>query len=229
MRFLHSVARLYNTNFDRRPVATLVVTNGVLNTIADVLAQYSTIIMHNPTPQSPTPAYDPVRTLRFATFGMGMGPIIGRWMRFLERAIPIPAKASLGTAGKGAGGILTGPAGASAGVGKGSGEGIQLVKRVVADQAIMAPIGLVLFVGSMGIMEGHSTEEIKEKFQDIYVSAILANWKIWPAIQGINFKLMPIQYRVPFQSTCGIAWTLYLSLLNAKGNKDLETHQTHQV
>lgn len=91
-------------------------------------------------------------------------------------------------------------------------------------------------------MEGHSTEEIKEKFQDvrffvvvsfafllnqpffffffsyvqIYVSAILANWKIWPAIQGINFKLMPIQYRVPFQSTCGIAWTLYLSLLNAK-------------
>lgn len=91
----------------------------------------------------------------------------------------------------------------------------------------------------MGIMEGHSTEEIKEKFQDvrffvvsfafllnqpffflsyvqIYVSAILANWKIWPAIQGINFKLMPIQYRVPFQSTCGIAWTLYLSLLNAK-------------
>lgn len=93
--------------------------------------------MHNPTPQTPTPAYDPLRTLRFAIFGMGMGPIIGRWMRFLERAIPIPAKATLGRAGKGAGGILTGPAGASAGVGKGSGEGIQLVKRVVADQIIM--------------------------------------------------------------------------------------------
>lgn len=93
--------------------------------------------MHNPTPQSPTPTYDPYRTLRFAVFGMGMGPIIGRWMRFLERAIPIPAKASLGTAGKGAGGILTGPAGASAGVGKASGEGIQLVKRVVADQTVM--------------------------------------------------------------------------------------------
>ncbi|XAO21957.1 hypothetical protein I312_100718 [Cryptococcus bacillisporus CA1280] len=229
MRLFHSLGRLYNTNFDRRPVATLVVTNGVLNTIADVLAQCSTIVMHNPTPQTPTPTYDPYRTLRFAVFGMGMGPIIGRWMRFLERAIPIPAKASLGTAGKGAGGILTGPAGASAGVGKASGEGIQLVKRVVADQTVMAPIGLVIFVGSMGVMEGHTVEEIKEKFQDIYVPAILANWKIWPIIQGINFKLMPIQYRVPFQSTCGIAWTLYLSLLNAKGNKDLETHHTHQV
>lgn len=40
MRFLRSVARLYNTNFDRRPVATLVVTNGVLNTIADVLVSF---------------------------------------------------------------------------------------------------------------------------------------------------------------------------------------------
>lgn len=45
MRLLHSVARLYNTNFDRRPVATLVVTNGVLNTIADVLVSSRT---HSP-------------------------------------------------------------------------------------------------------------------------------------------------------------------------------------
>ena len=27
---------------------------------------------------------------------------------------------------------------------------------------------------------------------------------------------MPLPYRVPFQSTCGVFWTLYLSLLNAK-------------
>lgn len=45
MRLLHSFARLYNTNFDRRPVATLVVTNGVLNTIADVLVSSRT---HSP-------------------------------------------------------------------------------------------------------------------------------------------------------------------------------------
>ena len=50
-------------------------------------------------------------------------------------------------------------------------------------------------------------------------AALIANWKVWPLIQTINFKLMPLQYRVPFQSTCGIAWTLYLSLLNAKSVK----------
>lgn len=47
-------------------------------------------------------------------------------------------------------------------------------------------------------------------------AALLANWKVWPLIQTVNFKLMPLQYRVPFQSTCGIAWVLYLSLLNSR-------------
>ena len=47
-------------------------------------------------------------------------------------------------------------------------------------------------------------------------AALVTNWKVWPLIQGINFKLMPLQYRVPIQSTCGIAWTLYLSLLNSR-------------
>lgn len=27
---------------------------------------------------------------------------------------------------------------------------------------------------------------------------------------------MPLPYRVPFQSTCGVFWTLYLSLLNSR-------------
>ena len=35
-------------------------------------------------------------------------------------------------------------------------------------------------------------------------------------VQLINFRFMPLAYRVPFQSTCGVFWTLYLSLLNAK-------------
>jgi protein Mpv17 len=47
-------------------------------------------------------------------------------------------------------------------------------------------------------------------------AALIANWKVWPLIQTINFKVMPLPYRVPFQSTCGIGWVLYLSLLNAR-------------
>ena len=34
--------------------------------------------------------------------------------------------------------------------------------------------------------------------------------------QLINFRYMPLPYRVPFQSTCGVFWTLYLSIANSK-------------
>lgn len=39
---------------------------------------------------------------------------------------------------------------------------------------------------------------------------------IFLPIQLVNFRFMPLPYRVPFQSSCGVFWTLYLSLLNAK-------------
>lgn len=99
-----------------------------------------------------------------------------------------------------------------------------LGKRVLADQAFMAPVGLVLFIASMGIMEGRTTRELKEKYQDVrrrdafrrlahstpdvdpppfsppalqmFVPAILANWTVWPFIQLVNFRYMPLAYRV---------------------------------
>ncbi|CCA69143.1 related to glomerulosclerosis protein Mpv17 [Serendipita indica DSM 11827] len=76
-------------------------------------------------------------------------------------------------------------------------------------------IGLFVFLGSMGVMEGHSSGAIKQKYIDLYPPAIKANWTVWPVIQFVNFRFMPLPYRVPFQATCGVFWTLYLSLLNS--------------
>jgi len=80
----------------------------------------------------------------------------------------------------------------------------------------MAPIGLLVFIGSMGIMEGCSVDQIREKYGDMYIPALFANWRVWPLAQLINFRYMPLPYRVPFQSTCGVLWTIYLSILNSQ-------------
>lgn len=53
----------------------------------------------------------------------------------------------------------------------------------------------------------------------MYLPALTANWKVWPAIQLFNFRFVPLRFRVPFTSSCGIAWTLYLSLLAAAKGK----------
>lgn len=68
--------------------------------------------LHKPTADSPTPAsFDIERTIRFAIFGMAMGPLIGRWMKVLDRGFPMRAG--------------------------GKGNGLQLAKRVAADQLVM--------------------------------------------------------------------------------------------
>jgi len=172
--------------------------------VADVVAQTAQMIFTTPgsdvprTPEFNPPKpqrYDLQRTIRFAAFGIGMGPLIGRWNVFLEKNFPLRT----------VGGSRSGTVDLKA-----------LGKRVFADQSFMAPLGLVIFVGSMGKMEGRSNAGIKQKYSDMFMPALAANWKVWPAIQLINFRFMPLAYRVPFQASCGVFWTLYLSLLNAR-------------
>jgi len=186
-------ARAYQQSFDSHPYSTLAFTNGALNAVGDFVAQTAQILADSSDDHRQT-RYDPSRTFRFFCFGFGMGPLIGRWNTFLEHRFPLRlghisthSKVSLSS----------------------------LTKRVSCDQLIMAPVGLALFLGSMGLMEGRDNNHIRGKFEDIYNHALLANWKVWPLAQLINFRFMPLPYRVPFQSSCGVFWTLYLSLLNS--------------
>jgi len=136
------------------------------------------------------------------------GPLLGRWNVFLERRFPLRAWRTQHRVSFRA-----------------------LSKRVAADQLIMAPIGLVIFVGSMGVMERRSASQIREKYADMFAPALLTNWKVWPIAQMINFRYMPLPFRIPFQSCCGVFWTLYLSILNAKEDdkQDRETELRRTV
>ena len=83
------------------------------------------------------------------------------------------------------------------------------------DQLIFAPIGLSIFFTFMTVAEGGGRRAIIKKFQDVYVPALRANYLLWPAVQMLNFRVLPIQFQIPFVSGIGIAWTAYLSLTNS--------------
>ncbi|KAF8845397.1 hypothetical protein BDN67DRAFT_919911 [Paxillus ammoniavirescens] len=185
-----TIARAYQYFFDTHPNRTLAVTGGTLNAFGDIVAQLSQNALAGD--HERRPGWDASRTLRFFCFGCGMGPLLGRWNLLLERRFPLRRRRTHRVSLK------------------------ALSKRVAADQFVMAPLGLAIFVGSIGIMEGRSTNQIREKYADMYATALLTNWKIWPIAQLINFRYMPLPYRIPFQSACGVFWTLYLSNLNAK-------------
>ncbi|KAF8887936.1 hypothetical protein CPB84DRAFT_1786452 [Gymnopilus junonius] len=188
-----TLARAYQHSLDAHPNITLAVTGGSLNALGDVVAQVAQLklgtLKHDDLPNK----YDLARTFRFFCFGFTISPFMGRWNTLLERRFPLRAFGSTSRISYKA-----------------------LGKRLASDQLIMAPAGLIFFIGSMGAMEGRSIDQIRQRYMDIFPTALLANWKVWPLAQLINFRYMPLPYRVPFIQSCGVFWTLYLSLLNSE-------------
>ena len=55
---------------------------------------------------------------------------------------------------------------------------------------------LACFFTFMTVCEGGGRRAITRKFQDVYVPALKANFIVWPAVQLINFRIMPIQFQI---------------------------------
>ncbi|KAH6917603.1 hypothetical protein BKA70DRAFT_1252655 [Coprinopsis sp. MPI-PUGE-AT-0042] len=232
-----TLARAYQHSFDAHPHITLAVTGGTLNALGDCVAQVSerSLGKQKADPNQSNPNYDFARTFRFFAYGFALSPFLGRWNAFLETRFPFITR--LGGSARSPqtqsrnlrtlrtrGGDWAQHPQPHATAQAGQVSWLALSKRVAADQMIMAPAGLVMFIGAMGIMEGRSRKQIKEKYKDMYSDAIIANWKVWPLAQLINFRFMPLPYRVPFSQVCGVFWTLYLSMLNARED-DKQDHQ----
>jgi len=95
---------------------------------------------------------------------------------------------------------------------------------MLVDQACMSPIGLAIFFTFMTLAEGGGQKALKRKFMEVYpfsetlflmwqgyLPALKANYCIWPAVQIINFKFMPLSLQIPFVNTVGVFWYLPLT------------------
>ncbi|KAI5818555.1 hypothetical protein BZA77DRAFT_386160 [Pyronema omphalodes] len=89
---------------------------------------------------------------------------------------------------------------------------IEMISRVAADQLIFAPIGIAVFFASMATMEGIDPQE---KLAESWWVALRANWNVWPAVQLVNFRFVPLEMRVLFANVISVGWNSYLSWLNS--------------
>ncbi|KIV78269.1 hypothetical protein, variant [Exophiala sideris] len=87
-----------------------------------------------------------------------------------------------------------------------------IAARVAADQTVFATCNLAFFLSSMAVMEG---SDPKEKLEKSYWSGLKANWAIWPAVQAVNFKLVPLEHRVLVVNVVSLGWNCFLSYLNS--------------
>ena len=180
----------------------MMVTNAVLGGVADTVAQSITAIRERALRKSqpPSPREDPVafeiheidrkspffdrdlipeskalpppfdfeRLTRFMAYGFAMAPVQFKWFGFLSRCFPITKTSAL----------------------------LPALKRVAFDQFIFAPFGLACFFTVMTVSEGGGRRAVAQKLRDMYVPTLKANFMVWPAVQIINFRLMPVQFQL---------------------------------
>lgn len=210
----------FNEYYATRPILTMMVSNAILGGIADTVAQSITAIrqravrqvggvkkddtiaieIHELDRKNPLtdhylipasnllpPPFDFERLSRFMAYGFVMAPLQFKWFSLLSRMFPMGKSASIAPA----------------------------LKMMAVDQVAYAPISLAWFFAVMTVAEGGGKRAVTQKLKDMYPSTLKANYLVWPAVQMINFRLMPLQFQLPFVSSVGIAWTAYLSLSNA--------------
>ncbi|KAJ3220077.1 hypothetical protein HDU67_006833 [Dinochytrium kinnereticum] len=68
--------------------------------------------------------------------------------------------------------------------------------------------------------QGKNVEQVKDKLEKGYLTALYNNWKLWPAVQFANFALVPVLYRSLVVNTVATGWNTYLSVVNAEIEKN---------
>ncbi|XP_017492220.1 PREDICTED: cyclin-K-like [Rhagoletis zephyria] len=82
-------------------------------------------------------------------------------------------------------------------------------QKVIADQTIFSPQINLLAIPVLGLLNSNSLEQMKDNVRNNYVDIMIANYKIWPAVQMVNFYLVPLNYRVVFASFFSLIWNTY--------------------
>ena len=85
--------------------------------------------------------------------------------------------------------------------------------QVVLDQATYGPLCNVLFMSFAGLaLEGLSFAALRDRIANNYVSVQLNGWKLWPLAALINYRFVPLKFRVLFVNLVALCWSTFLLL-----------------
>ncbi|TMW50337.1 hypothetical protein DOY81_004572 [Sarcophaga bullata] len=113
---------------------------------------------------------DYARTMKYSSLGfLFVGPVLKYWFGLLDRSIALKQSRLQRT-----------------------------VKKMIVDQSIMAPALNLSITALVGLINEESSETIKERIKVQYPDIMKNNYILWPAVQMVNFSIVPLKYQVTF-------------------------------
>ncbi|KAG5176600.1 hypothetical protein JKP88DRAFT_159084 [Tribonema minus] len=94
--------------------------------------------------------------------------------------------------------------------------------KLALDQGVQAPIFTVIIFAFLGLLEGKSLAEVKQKLNESYGSTMIANWKLWIPASFVNLAFCPPPLRVLFTNVVFFCWSIFLSIVVNAPQKDTE-------
>ena len=88
---------------------------------------------------------------------------------------------------------------------------LAILTKVAFDQTFFAIFFLYYIFMAMPLIEGKNLEEAKEGVKEKLWPSLITNWKIWPAVQFLNFYLVPVKFHLLVVNSVAVFWNAYIS------------------
>lgn len=191
----------YKQCLTRQPLVTNMVTTGLISGVGDAATQ--TWLGSGAAGPGSGPGGLNLERLGRAAFYSGFifAPVAYPWFQVLSRVtVPSRVFSFLGVTSLGVRSWAT------------------TVARVVVDATFFPTlVSVPLYYTALALLEQKSLVEVQEKVRMNYWPTLLSSWTVWPAVQMVNFGVVPAQYRLLVLSFVSLGWNSYLSWRNAKG------------
>lgn len=90
--------------------------------------------------------------------------------------------------------------------------GLRVGVALVMDQLVAAPVWLVLFFTMVSAFEGvREWKTIDNQIRRDFIPSIKLVWLVFPAVQVVNFSLVPVRLQVLVLNVCDLIFTAALS------------------
>lgn len=190
----------YRGSLDVHPIATSMVTGGILAFFGDFIAQKANA-------SSPDDKYDPTRAASLVSFDVvyrasqcALFPEIVKLCDGTHLGSVLPM-ADLNT----------------------DLHNLAILEQTLANQFVVIPFFYYpVFFTLTGFTQGLSAEESLERAQKTIVPLLKRNWLFWIPVQYFQFGYVEEKLQIPFLCVAGLAWTFILSATAGSAQKSEE-------